>query len=75
MRNTMETRIFKTIGSDEILKAHDMQPCVIVRPLTSREADLFETGPMYRIRFSDGFETDAFSDELFKGDKRCRKHS
>jgi len=36
----------------------------VLRPLTSQEADLAETGPMYRIAFTDRVETDAFEEEL-----------
>jgi hypothetical protein len=36
----------------------------ILRPLTDQEADLLETGPMYKIRTADGSEQDAFVDEL-----------
>jgi hypothetical protein len=40
------------------------QPVTIVRALTAEEADLQDVGPMFRIRFADGLETDAFGDEL-----------
>lgn len=36
----------------------------ILRKLTNKEADLIETGLMYRVRFGDGFESDVFADEL-----------
>ncbi|WP_321966977.1 hypothetical protein [Burkholderia cepacia] len=36
----------------------------IVRPLTEKEVDLAEVGPMYKIRFDDGHIEDAFADEL-----------
>lgn len=39
------------------------QPVEIVRELTGDEVDV-EAGPMFRIRFSDGLEADAFDDEL-----------
>lgn len=38
--------------------------CTIVRKLTEKEADLFETRPMYVIEFPDGSEAQAFEDEL-----------
>ncbi len=49
--------------------------CTVLRPLTDEEADLFETGPMYQVRFSDGTETSTFIDELtlaseMKGDEQ-----
>jgi len=40
------------------------EPVTLVRPLTEDEADLNETGPMWRIKFDDGATTDAFEDEL-----------
>lgn len=36
----------------------------IVRPLTAGECDVDEVGQMYRIRFTDGVEADAFANEL-----------
>ena len=37
----------------------------VIRPLTGDEADLDETGPMYRVRsMATGREADAFADEL-----------
>ncbi len=36
----------------------------IVRPLTDAEHDRAEVGQMFRIRFDDGIEADAFEDEL-----------
>ncbi len=46
----------------EIGKRHK-QSAVIVRPLTADEADE-DAGPMFRVRFDDGYEGDAFADEL-----------
>jgi len=40
------------------------KPVTLVRPLTEDEADLDETGPMWRIKFDDGVTTDVFEDEL-----------
>lgn len=41
------------------------QAVVIIRPLKDGpEIDQAEVGPMYRIQFSDGVETDCFEDEL-----------
>lgn len=36
----------------------------VIRPLTNTEADLDETGPMFRCRTEDGRHFDAFGDEL-----------
>lgn len=57
-------KIFDTHGADSSLNERTGQKVEILRPLTEKEADLFETGPMYRVRFPDGFESDAFEDEL-----------
>lgn len=46
------------------LLAHSGQRCVVMRPLTEEEADISDVGPMYRVRFEDGFEADAYDDEL-----------
>lgn len=50
--------------NEDNLKSHSGQTVTIVRPLTADEADLAEVGPMSRIKFSDGYEADAFDDEL-----------
>lgn len=57
-------KIFDTHGGDSKLNNRTGQTVEVIRPLTEQEADLAETGPMYHIRFPDGFETDAFADEL-----------
>ena len=57
-------KIFDTHGLDTTLNERSGQIVNIIRPLTESEADLIETGPMYHIRFPDGYETDAFKDEL-----------
>lgn len=56
--------IYDSHGGDSKLNDRSGQVVEVIRPLTADEADLVETGPMYHIRFSDGFETDAFLDEL-----------
>lgn len=53
---------FNTVDT-ELLK-YDGQMVTVMRPLTEDEADIFDVGNMYKIRFSDGYETDAFEDEL-----------
>lgn len=60
----MVRAIFDTHKGDSKLNPHSGQMVTVLRPLTRKEADLAETGPMFRVRFSDGFETDAFEDEL-----------
>lgn len=58
----MRTAIFHSTAT--YLDHRTGQAVEILRPLTSDEADLDEVGPMFRIRFSDGYETDAFEEEL-----------
>ena len=57
-----KTYIFNTIDT-ELLK-YSGQMVTIIRPLTEYEADIFDVGNMYKIRFADGYERDAFEDEL-----------
>lgn len=56
--------IFNTHGTDSEWQKRDGEKCQIVRCLTEKEVDIFDVGIMYRIRFSDGVEADAFEDEL-----------
>ena len=58
------TYIFDTHGADSELNCRSGQTCEVLRALTEQEADIFDVGNMYRIRFADGTETDAFEDEL-----------
>lgn len=60
----MERAVFDTHGADSALNERSGQGVEILRPLTAQEADAGEVGPMFRVRFDDGFETDAFDDEL-----------
>lgn len=53
--------IFQTQQSD--LRHLQAKACEIVRPLTLDEADE-EVGQMFKVRFDDGTEVDAFEDEL-----------
>ena len=65
MENNISNRaIFNTHGSDSTWCERDGEACKVLRPLTDEEADLFDVGMMYRVRFNDGVETDAFEDEL-----------
>lgn len=50
-------------------KAHDGQPFKVVRRLTWQECDE-ENRPMWKIRFDDGFETDAFPEEIYEDEKK-----
>lgn len=56
---------FDTHGQDSTLRARDWSFCYVIRALTEAEADIADVGPMYRVRFLDGEETDAFADEIF----------
>ena len=58
------TKIFDTHGNDSALNNRSGQEVEVVRPLSATECDIDEVGNMFRIRFKDGFETDAFEDEL-----------
>ena len=50
----------------KIFDAHgnDSEEVEVIRELTDDECDKAEVGKMFRIRFDDGYETDAFEDEL-----------
>ncbi len=58
------TRYCGTTSIEHDLLAHSRQRCEVVRPLTRDEADIDDVGQMYHIRFADGFEADAYDDEL-----------
>jgi hypothetical protein len=57
--------LFKNTGHDShsLARHYSGQRAVIVRQLGTDEVD-DEVGPMYRVRFDDGEEFDAFDDEL-----------
>ena len=52
--NTTDTELLKYNGTD----------VEVIRPLTETECDIEDVGNMYKVRFSDGYEKDAFEDEL-----------
>ncbi|MCI6676082.1 MAG: hypothetical protein MSG78_04120 [Clostridiales bacterium] len=52
--NTIDTELSKYNGTD----------VEVIRPLTETECDIEDVGNMYKVRFSDGYERDAFEDEL-----------
>ncbi|QJX80985.1 hypothetical protein [Priestia megaterium] len=52
-------------SKDEKLKEYEGMPFEIIRSLTSDEVDMI-SAPMFKIRFQDGFLTDAYMDEIFK---------
>ena len=55
-------KIFLTTQSD--LLKYNGSDCEIVRELTDDECDKADVGRMYKVRFADGKEIDAFEDEL-----------
>ena len=59
----MSKAIFNSHGDSDLF-LRDGKVVEILRPLTKEEADIEDVGMMYKIRFSDGFEVDAFEDEL-----------
>lgn len=56
--------LFDSHGGDSELNVRTGQKVMVLRALTEQEADIEDVGKMFRIRFEDGFETDAFADEL-----------
>lgn len=56
--------IFDSHGADSGLKHRDGTVAEVIGPLDESQYDKCETGPMFRIRFADGFQTDAFADEI-----------
>lgn len=55
---------FNTHGGDSELNNRSGEEIEIIGPLDENEYDKCETGPMFAIRFADGFETAAFADEI-----------
>ena len=55
-------RIFNTTDSE--LKKYNGTEVEVIRPLTEKECDIADVGNMYKVRFFDGYERDAFEDEL-----------
>lgn len=53
---------FETVAGN--LMQYNGQDFEILRELTEDEADVDEVGRMFKIKFQDGFITDAFEDEV-----------
>ena len=51
---TTDTELLKYNGTD----------VKVIRPLTEEECDIEDVGNMYKVKFADGYERDAFEDEL-----------
>lgn len=58
--------IFDTHGGDSTWNSRSGSEVTVLRALTEAEADIADVGPMYRVAFLDGVETDVFLDELVK---------
>ena len=55
---------YKFNTTDSELRKYNGTEVEVIRPLTEDEADISDVGNMYKVRFSDGYERDAFEDEL-----------
>lgn len=55
---------FNSHGADSELTRRDGESIELLGKLDPSDYDECETGPMFHIRFEDGFETDAFEDEI-----------
>ena len=55
-------KIFNTTDSE--LEKYNGTEVEVIRPLTEKECDIADVGNMYKVRFYDGYERDAFEDEL-----------
>ena len=58
----MAKYIFNT--TDTELKQYNGTEVEVIRPLTEDEADIFDVGNMYKVKFYDGYVSDVFEDEL-----------
>lgn len=52
------------ITNQSVLQDYNNQPFEIIRSLNEGEVDLV-VAPMFKIKFADEFETDAFMDEVY----------
>ncbi len=59
-----EQYIFNTHGGYEELNDRSGSLVTVLRALTEKEVDIFNVGGVYKIKFLDGYITDAFEDEL-----------
>jgi len=62
-KNIKVYRHYNRTGDEKDLIARTGQVVEVLRKLNNRECDK-EVGKMYKIKFSDGFIADSFSDEL-----------
>jgi hypothetical protein len=55
-------KFFNTTDSE--LKKYNGTEVEVIRTLTEKECDIEDVGNMYKVKFYDGYERDAFEDEL-----------
>lgn len=55
---------FNSHGGDSQLNHRNGERIFVIDELDPSEYDREEVGPMYRVMFEDGFEVDAFEDEI-----------
>lgn len=56
--------IFDTHGGCEELNDRSGSTVLVFRALTEKEIDIADVGPMYEVKFPDGYKCDVFEDEL-----------
>jgi len=66
MRGIILKKIFDTHGADSVLNERSGCIVEVIREIDRKEYDFEETGPMFKVRFQDGYETCAFEDELME---------
>ena len=58
--------IFNSHGADSSLRDRDGDVVDVISLVDEKEYDKDDVGEMYRVRFEDGVEIDAFDDELLR---------
>lgn len=56
--------LFDTQGQDSDYKNRDGTYCTVIDKVDPNLYDYYDVGPMYNVRFDDGFELKVFEDEL-----------
>ena len=64
--------IFDTHGGDSELNYRSGEEVTVIRELSEKEVDINDVGRMFHVRFNDGYEIDAFEDELSEINRRER---
>ncbi len=57
--------IFDSHGQNSMLKDRDGQKIEVIKDLPTEQAVINDVGMMYKVRFEDGFEANAFEDEIY----------